>query len=191
MNWYQKSQLELLYNPTPFYNDGLNISLFRYISNRQQPNMSLKQKIIRDISYRIKDSNETEALKYVAELMSRHVSPGSILVPIPSSSGSSGSNYILCKLIAKITGSEVVDALGRTEKVAPLHQLRKIRGLERERTPEEHKMDLTFMFSDLFENRKVYLIDNVMTSGSTINAARVTLQLPEAIGLTFSKAVAI
>jgi len=187
MNWYRQHQLNFLINKQPFYNDGLNIALFQYISPRQKPNLSIEEKIIRDISYRIKNESEISALTFVAELMSKYVKKRSILIPIPSSSGGSGSNYTLCSLIAEKTNSKVIDALGRKEKVKPLHEMRKIRGLERERTTEEHKMNLNYMSSELFDKNNVYLIDNVMTSGSTLNAARVTLGLPEAIGLVFSK----
>lgn len=184
MNWYKKSQFD---QSIPFYNDGLNISLFQYISPRKKPNLTPEEKRIREMAYKIKEVGETEAIEYAAKLMSNYVSRGSILIPVPSSSGSSGSNYNLANLISGFTDSTVIDALGRREKVLPLHEMRKVRGLEHERTIEEHKMNLNFTPSDMFSNKKVYLIDNVMTSGSTLNAARSTLKLPEAIGLTFAK----
>lgn len=183
MNWYQKTK-------APFYNDGKNIAIYEYLSLRKNPGMDSKARFIREISYRLKNKEDLEAMEIAANAMSKQVHSNSVLVPIPSSSGGTSVNLVLAELIADKTGSRVIDVLSRTSPTQPLHQKRKTDGIKGPIDPDYHKMTVVGMdlLSELNKTQSVYLIDNVITSGSTIDAARRTLNLPNAYGLAFSKA---
>ena len=190
LNWYKISLYdELLRRKSPFLNDGKNIAAFQYISPRHKPNLSPIEKLIREISYRIKDSGDSEAIAFAAKAMSRYVPSNSILVPVPSSSGSTLVNIALAEAIARLSSSQVIDPLSRREAVMPLHQRRKDKGIKGEIDPEEHKMSVKGVDAlSQMSGSSVFMIDNVITSGSTIDASRKIINRPDAIGLAFSKA---
>ena len=174
---------------SPFFNDGKNIAVYHYISPRNKPNLSTEEALIREISYRIKNKNDSEAINLAASAMAKYVNHNSILIPVPSSSGLTDTNMALASAISLITDSKIVDALTRKEKVLPLHEQRKLRGLDKPVTIEEHKISIKGIdLISLIGNSTVYLVDNVITSGSTINACRDTLNMPDALGIAFSKA---
>jgi len=175
MNWYKKAQ---------FLNDGKNIAIYQYISPRRRE-LSQQEAFVRKISYEIKNKN-SDAIKIAADTMAKYVASNSLLVPVPSSSGDRGSNMLLCEAIAKITGSEIYDPLGRSSSIEPSHQRRK-QNLPNY-TVEEHNMivrdDADVMDLD---NKNVYFVDNVITKGTTIEACKNALGV-NGVGLAWAKA---
>ena len=183
-NWYKKAQ---------HFNDGRNTAMFEYISRRQKPGMNEEEKRIRDISYRLKNKEDVEAIEFAASAMAKQVRPNSILIPIPSSSGLTDANMALANAIASKTNSKVYDILSRSEPTIPLHQRRKTEGIKGEIGSDYHKMTIKeeSLLSQLARRKLIYLVDNVITSGSTLDAARKALNLPKAFGIAFSKVFSI
>jgi len=204
MSWYKKAKIIIALpeelDRASDYSDP--VEQFDWIENytsRRNWNklgldreQKLNAKRIRDMAYDLKIESNVDAIEKASEDMAKKVLPKSILIPIPSSSGSTGPNVALANAIAKKTGSRVVDILGRSAAVMPLHQRRKERGIRNiEKLP--HNMILKTDERDVLlrhvsSGGRIYLIDNVITSGYTINAARKTLNLPNVVGLAYAKA---
>jgi hypothetical protein len=137
-----------------------------YVSPRQRE-LTPGENKVRDIAYKLKESDQ-QAIETAAAAMAIHVTPLSILVPIPNSKGSTESNLSLANEISKLTGASIVDALFRSEPVESSmnRRLRGEPGIE----AHQHKMQSLFNFSP---DKDVLFIDNVLTTGRTADGARL------------------
>jgi hypothetical protein len=112
-----------------------------------------------------------------------------ILIPVPDSRGNTYRNYMLAYHIAmetrKTTGKllEVQDILTRSEPTES--QCKRHRQRKAPLTPEELK--ITLKPHKLFKLLKVYFVDNVITSGATIQACHDALGFGS--GLVYAEAL--
>ena len=126
-----------------------------------------------------------EAIRVAAAELARLIPPRAFLVPIPSSDGTVSVNRRLCLAIARRTCGLYAVALGRR---APVESscVRAKAGLHR-LSPRQHQM---IRVRELPAGaRPVFLVDNVVTSGNTLRAARAALG-GRGIGLVFADASA-
>lgn len=143
-----------------------------YVSPRDRQ-LSRKEAWVREISYALKKGSRNEvAVRIASRAMAPLVERGSVLVPIPSSSGSVLPNLRLAKAIAQRTGSVVVPAIARRHVVEASH-LRRRRGLQ--------GLTLTQQRSSLLRTSEsmggnVVFVDNVATTGTTVKAACAVLK---------------
>jgi hypothetical protein len=137
-----------------------------YVSPRQRE-LTSGEGEVREIAYKLKESDQ-QAVETAAAAMAIHVTPLSILVPIPNSKGSTESNLSLANEISRLTGASIVDALYRSEPVesSMSRRLRGESGIE----AHQHKMQSRVDFSP---SQNVLFIDNVLTTGRTADAARL------------------
>ena len=108
-----------------------------------------------------------------------------ILIPVPDCKGGTGSNLRLALSIADRTGgkAQVMDIL--TRHTATESQCQRHRRGEAALTPEELK--ITVRPHKLFKLQKVYFVDNVTTSGATIQACHNALGF--GTGLVYAEAL--
>lgn len=138
----------------------------QYVSPRER-DLTPAEQHVRNVAYALKRA-EPWAIREAVSVMKPHVPRGASLVPIPSSQGDTRANRELANALARVTNSNVVDALSRKHPVEPSHARRQkgLPGLH----PREHGMRRTRKVKE-----PVIFIDNVMTTGSTFHAARRTL----------------
>lgn len=172
---------KILEPDVPFFDNGIDIACFEYISPRERQ-LEPHETKVRDIAYSLK-SAKSEAIKYAAFYMAKHIPSGSILIPIPSSSGDTSANLALAKEIAKYKKVEVIDFLKRSNKVTPSHELRR----QGKPIPGDHHQFSASDDKSFLSNKKVFMVDNVITSGATMNAARKAIG-SFAKGIAFAKA---
>ena len=93
------------------------------------------------------------------------------LVPIPASDGNQTANLVLARAIALLVpGARVKPAIARTQMVESSTERRRrgLSGLQ----PEEHHFVRT---AGPMEPLPLYFVDNVITTGNTVLAARAVL----------------
>jgi hypothetical protein len=136
------------------------------------------------------DSCPPEVLKTCASSMADLIKgEDCILIPIPDSKGNTYRNYMLAYHIAmetrKTTGKllDVQDILTRSEPTAS--QCKRHRQRKAPLTPEELKITVTP--HKPFILRKVYFVDNVTTSGATVQACHDALGF--GTGLVYAEAL--
>lgn len=136
-----------------------------YVSPRERA-LSDEESEVRRVAYALK-LGDKDAIRTAAEAMAQRVPRGAILIPVPSSSGDTKANLALAAAIAeRAEGSSVADVLRRKAPVesSSVRRVRGGRGIE----PEEHGMQA----GDVPGGKPVVFVDNVITSGSTFEAAR-------------------
>ncbi len=154
----------------------------RYVSPRTRA-LSLEEQETRRLAYAIKSiASPTADFATAAREMAALIDGPCWLIPIPASTGSLDANTRLCSLIATLTpGAQVARVIVRT---APIQSQ-----CERHRlalgpiTAEAHHFKRT---PKLLTLRQTYLVDNVTTSGHTLQAAHDALGF--GIGLVFADA---
>ncbi len=105
------------------------------------------------------------------------------LIPVPSHTGDTRANLRLCKLIAaKTQGAQVRDILTRT---APIEsQCQRHRTARGHITPTAH--NIARKAGSWIDARPTYIVDNVATSGNTLQACYEALHF--GTGLVFADA---
>ncbi len=154
----------------------------RYVSPRTRA-LSLEEQETRRLAYAIKSiASPTADFATAAREMAALIDGPCWLIPIPASTGSLDANTRLCSLIATLTpGAQVARVIVRT---APIQSQ-----CERHRlalgpiTAEAHHFKRTPKALTL---RQTYLVDNVTTSGHTLQAAHDALGF--GTGLVFADA---
>jgi hypothetical protein len=108
-----------------------------------------------------------------------------ILIPVPDCKGGTGSNLRLALSIAEHTRgkAQVMDILTRSESTDS--QCQRHRRGEAALTPEELK--ITVRPHKPFTLTKIYFVDNVITSGATIQACHDALGF--GTGLVYAEAL--
>lgn len=130
---------------------------------------------LRKLSKDVKNSDAT-AIAIAALLLSQILTPNSILIPIPQSSGK--ADYTL-KIANSIKGirqdCEVVDILSGTPR-KKLYEIKKTKtSLKGVRTGLKVK-ETTDCKETLQSNTNIFLLDNVLNTGFTFNRARKALR---------------
>lgn len=143
----------------------------------------------RSIAKKIKDPKEEETLNKVADsmaaLVKKHARAGKppVFVPAPSSVGGESSMDKLAQMVAFRVGGTVVYGVDRHKPIQSSYLARK-EGL---RIPDFFdQLDTLALGDTVPEERTVWLVDNVVTSGNTLKASAFLLDLPDIRGLVYS-----
>lgn len=154
----------------------------RYPSPRNGP-LSVEQAGIRRLAYAIKTIASPSAdFDTAARDMATLITGPCWLVPIPDSTGNTDANTRLASRIAShCPGAQVVKAIYRTQPVQSQCARHKL--ALGPIPPEQHHFARTRKMLTL---RQTYFVDNVTTSGHTLEAARVALGF--GAGLVFADA---
>jgi hypothetical protein len=153
-----------------------------YISPRTRA-LTAEEAETRRLSYAIKDRRSSTADFATAGLeMARLISGPCWLVPIPSRSGDTVANGILCMQIASfLQGARMAKAIVRTSPIES--QCARHRSAMGAIRPADHHFKRSAKF---LEAMPVFLVDNVTTSGNTLQAAHDALGF--GTGLVFADA---
>lgn len=149
-----------------------------YVSPRLRP-LNEEENRIRDISHALA-KGEDWAIQIAAKEMAGFVPPNSVLVPVPSSKGTTTPNLKLCQAICNLAGCEILDSLTSVPRES--QKERRKRGLPGH---AEDQIE-TQMIKPCDTDKHIVLIDNVRTSGATINS--VLRVLPCASYLVYAQA---
>jgi hypothetical protein len=136
---------------------------------------------IRATAYALKVANR-ESIEVAAPAMAALVSGPCWLVPIPASDRSIKANLALARAVAALVpGSRVRTAIARSQRVAS-STWRRRRGLPGLRREEHHFIRTAEPMTPV----PVYFVDNVISTGGTVQAARAALGW--GTGLTYAYA---
>jgi len=139
----------------------------KYIGPRQRIPMTEADKQVRKLSYGVKGGDPGDINNVALDLM--NIIPGdkskAILVPIPGHTGETASNLTIAEEIARNTGASVKDVLKR--QVGPSQRDARVAG-GKTLLPDQFGMIAT----EKLDPENTYFIDNVISSGATIRAAR-------------------
>lgn len=169
-----------------------------YVSPRQRK-LTSEEKKTREISYGLK-IGESEAVRIASGEMSALITKWKniILIPVPDSKGNTFANLKLCDAISNRIGrvkTIVADMLKRREPVISQCLLRR-RGKKISYSTAQHKMTADVVFCKMLAGMcdggsyKVAYVDNVLTTGSTVNACMATTGI-SGDALIFSKTIKI
>lgn len=135
---------------------------------------------LRELAYRIKGTSgsgddlyratEEAASRIVAAIPDEVDGRSMVLVPVPSSSGSTDANLDLAERIAEAIGAEVMDVL-RSKPRSSTRQ-KKVSG-QPQLLARDMPMYLSRFDADDLAGRDIYLVDNVIDTGATLRAAQV------------------
>ena len=161
----------------------MNILAARKYPTPRNGLLSLEETETRRLAYAIKDLASSLAdFDAAAREMAELITGPCWLVPIPDSTGSTDANARLAHHIARyVPEAQIVKAIYRTQPVQSQcarhkHALGPI-------SPEQHHLARTRKTLTL---RQTYFVDNVTTSGNTLEAARLALGF--GAGLVFADA---
>jgi hypothetical protein len=154
----------------------------RYHTPRNGP-LTLEQAETRRLAYAIKSTaNPAADFDTAAREMAALISGPCWLVPIPDSTGNTNANARLASMIAgHCPGAQVAKAVQRTQPVQSQCSRHKL--ALGPIPPEQHHFARTRKMLTL---RQTYFVDNVTTSGHTLEAARAALGF--GAGLVFADA---
>ena len=161
-----------------------------YVSPRMR-RLTKEEAANRKIAYGLKEGHGW-AVRKATRAMSPHVRSSDLLVPIPNSRGDTAANLKLATALAKATGAEVWDVLGRAGTVESNRE-RHIAGrppltIMQHSMTRDHRWDgwMWPLGPTPICPDSIVFIDNVVSSGSTFDAARH--QLHGGWGLAFADA---
>ncbi|MFZ4436834.1 MAG: JAB domain-containing protein [Syntrophales bacterium] len=140
----------------------------KYVSPRVKPSLSPQEKTVRENAYGVKGMDPVvldSVAKEMAALIPREARKSAVLVPIPGHTGDTKANVALAERIAAITGSRVADVLKR--QTGKSQRDARVAG-QRTMKPAEFAMIST----ETLDGDNVFFVDNVISSGATIRAAR-------------------
>ena len=177
----QKGEIRLIKEPPSAVLVPPILAARRYVSPRSRP-ITPEEAETRRIAYALKRGEEIGiAAREMAELLPPDL-PTLTLVPVPASTGSIEANLILARAIASEYGPQarVVPSLNRRVPVESscARRRRGLPGL----TAADHK----FVRVGGWFALPVFLVDNVVTTGATLIAARHALGF--GTGLVFADA---
>jgi len=122
----------------------------------------------RELANRIKNPADVRALETAAEEMAAYVSEGAVLVPAPSSSGKNSAMLVLSRMIAELVPDAlVVEAVVRNRPMPSKFLLRRAGRPLPTLAEQAASMSLVEKPPD---ERPIWIVDNVVTSGETIEA---------------------
>ncbi len=149
-----------------------------YVSPRER-NLMPAEAEVRDTAYGLKTA-EPLAVERAASRMAERVARGSVLIPVPNSQGDTSANRALARAIALRAGAVVEDVLRREAPVESSRE-RRTRGVPGLQV-EQHRITATRV-----PRGNLVLVDNVITTGNTMESARRALGT-RAAGLAYAKA---
>ena len=120
----------------------------------------------KDLSLRVKHG-EKDAILEVAPKLASFVNKDSVLVPIPGHLGECTYTWEMAKAIAKISGATIIDALGGFARKSSYEC--------KQEGKLHNKAVWFFKREDVPAKKHIVLIDNVVATGETANAARMAL----------------
>jgi len=145
----------------------------RYVSPRTRP-LTSEEAQVRALAYMLKDPDcDQDIVEAAAREMAKLVEgERGYLIPVPSHTRSTTANRRLASAIMFCTGGkfEVTDILSRkgpVDSTCERHR-QKLPPLE----PDAHQIFLHPSKVTLTGTEKIYFVDNVLTSGNTIEACR-------------------
>lgn len=163
---------------TPAYNPFLaespqwlragDLALVRY-RRRSGNSLSPAEVRVRELAYALK-TGEREAVATVAPYLAALVTSESTLIPMPDSKCDNSANLALARAVAKISGASIDPAISRSQCVRSQSQSRA--GGGQGYGPEAHHM----IALRAGKMRDPVCLDNVITTGSTVEAARRALR---------------
>jgi len=161
----------------------MNILAARRYPTPRNGLLSLAETDTRRLAYAIKSTASPSAdFDTAARDMAALITGPCWLVPIPDSTGSTDANTKLASMIARYCpGAQIVKAIIRTRLIQS--QCARHRHALGPISPDQHHFDRTRKPLTL---RQTYFVDNVTTSGNTLEAARAALGF--GAGLVFADA---
>jgi hypothetical protein len=150
-----------------FANDTLCAA--KYISARTR-SITPPEAHVRTTAYALKEA-DPEAIAIAAPAMAALIAGPCWLVPIPASDGSMDANLALARAIAaQVQGARIKLAIARSHPVqsSTVRRRKGLFGLQ----PDEHHFVRS---GGPIEPLPLYFVDNVITTGNTIRAARAVL----------------
>ncbi len=160
--------------------DGTTKAACRYVSPSLRP-LTPEEAGVRALAYAIKDESCDEELVRAAALPMAKLIVGEsgYLVPVPNHLGRTHANYTLAKAIGFILDGtfRAVDVLTRNDPgiKSPASQCERHRSRQRPLEPGELGIRRASALDNslrLTGTEKIYFVDNVITSGNTIEACR-------------------
>ena len=135
----------------------------------------------KQIAHGIKDGDNS-SIDLAAVEMAKLVKDGDILIPIPSRTGKATTSLALANRIAELAGKgKVADVLTGKERES-LYNIKK----EGKELPKASELEFVLKNQDVLNgNNRVVFVDNVMGTGTTLEAA-VEL-IPNATALVYAK----
>lgn len=149
----------------------------RYVSPSLRP-LTPDEARIRALAYAVKDCDcDPELIEAAAREMAALIENESgYLIPVPDHEGATGANHNLAKAIAHLTGSRFAVSDALTRSTAESSQCSRHRRRETPLPPD--RINIMRRSGDaangirLTGAEKIYFVDNVITSGNTIEACR-------------------
>jgi hypothetical protein len=151
---------------------------FHYAPRSRSPFSKRVQRIARQLK-----TADPKAIREAAPVMAMLLDDAPLwLIPVPSSTGSTGANLALCRAIrAYLPNARIVQGIARSRPVESSCERRRI-GLPGLTVPQHH-----FRRScKPLLNLPVWFVDNVVTTGTTFKAARLAFGLGH--GIAFADA---
>jgi hypothetical protein len=161
----------------------MNILAARKYPSQRNGQLSLEQTETRRLAYAIKTTASPCAdFDAAAREMAALITGPCWLVPIPDSSGNTDANARLASMVAMYCpGAQLVKAIYRTQPIQSQCARHKL--ALGPIPPDQHHLARTRKILTL---RQTYFVDNVTTSGHTLEAARAALGF--GAGLVFADA---
>ncbi len=160
--------VEVLDRPARRENPGLFVLAPHEYPASPEADRSARARFVRQVAHDLKVA-DARAIHVAAGAMAPLLPPGSTLVPVPSSSGSTRANLRLAEAIASLVpGTHVVDGLDR--EASESQYRRRKRG---EAALRADAMRVRWVGGALRD--PVVLIDNVLSTGATAKAAERAL----------------
>lgn len=160
------------------------IAARKYVSPRSRT-LTPDEAETRQVAYALKDATAPdEVFRLAGREMANSIYGQCVLVPVPSSAGSTAANRKLCNAIAAELGTaRVMDCLFREVPIESQRERhrRKLGPIR----PEAHRINRRKgVFFKV--GTTVYCVDNVATSGNTLEACRMAISIAQ--GLVFADA---
>lgn len=159
------------------------------------------KKYASQICHLVKDNGDPKAAQIIAEFLAEQINEDCVLIPVPQHTGKAEYTALIAQKIAEIKGAsaniEVADILETTPHKPLYEQKKEITEREKRLLTEEDIKNLDTgklslndnykNFEETIQHKKVYIIDNVIETGSTIKAVQEFFPNAEPLVFAVSK----